>query len=586
MKESDNQTTATSISSNEHHPEIGIYINDEYCDGIEAYQICESGPVVFSFSNQIPLEATSPISSPSLPPEIRSPTIGNTKRFIYDLGPSSPVSCDDAMCPPIPTVCFSPSMERKTDEIKPIISESFSTDCSLQPLSQARRKSLDHHSSPIPSSVMFNETSNAIVLANSKDSDHYFTQWCTQCCTHALSEVNETCNNIIYDDENVSCADDVQGCIMACLGDCMDIDLTEKRLLLENNITTILSSSSSFKKKSNESHTPKKISIRNRASKRNAQARRLRRLRNEMSFVQSLKTKEQNFTWIQTTMSDDEDTVDTFDETVSTGAGTIFSTSTALATIDNDDGSRSLLSCPITSSLTSPTSSSFTTTTPQNNDLYYDSDPGEIKLRILTQTNSRRAVIEKLDLLNETKIWSNPIKGHEIESMQMITNGKMNLVWHPTCANTVYSPICIQAWIESGSRLNHNSQFIQPKFMWKRGYYESKHRSFHQKNNQNYTIDLLDICRVLPTTSIDRSMHPYAKKSVSFTIETHADLYLFECKSGRERDDIVHNLKVVVARLASQLIVGDSNVYREFFSGVGSVPGEAVDWANIASGSG
>ena len=709
MKEYDNVTTATtsiSSSNDQKYDDYEIYIDDNneyYCNdgGIEAYQICESGPVVFSSlkssNKQMQLQnkqakvavtsnnTNSPASvamfspqSSSLPPEIRSPTIGSTKRFIYDLDsndtntPTSQSSkfCsgfinDDMInaCPPIPTVCFSPSMDKpnnifvehsenvdlNTKFIQPIISESFSTDCSLQPLPQTNTRKTNACTSSVPTAVMIDANKqsplnncNALVITSSKESDHYVSQWCSQCCMHALQEINETCSDIIYTEgqdpnDTTSCATAAEDCVTSCLGDCFDLDaLRGKRLLIESIINTALGSTSKFESseccqsKSKNCCDMKKqkhgVSIRNRASKLNAQARRLRRLRNEMTFIHSEKTTNQNYRWIQTTQSDDDDTVDTtMDDATSAGAGNANNscTSTALIAIYNDSAiddcvttsSRSLLSCPVvSSSITSYSSHGGTST--NNSNLYYDSDPGEVKLRIVSRKkNSRRAVIEKLDLMKENELWNTHARietekakknnqgmlilnddQEENKCIQVITNGKMNLVWHPTILNeqSNLSPIVIQSWIESGSRLNRNSQFVQPKFMWKKGYNESianRRSSFSSQINTtntvlpHFTIDLLDICRVLPTTSINRSLHPYAKKSCSFTIETHTDTYLFECKSTKERDESVHGLKLVVARLASQLIVGDNDVYKDFFSGVGSVPGDAIDWNAIASGS-
>mmetsp|Transcript_37042 Transcript_37042/g.75561 ORF Transcript_37042/g.75561 Transcript_37042/m.75561 type:complete len:112 (-) Transcript_37042:12-347(-) len=96
---------------------------------------------------------------------------------------------------------------------------------------------------------------------------------------------------------------------------------------------------------------------------------------------------------------------------------------------------------------------------------------------------------------------------------------------------------------------------------------------------QPMQIALLDICRILETNRIDRSNHPFAKKKKSFVVESCDDIFLFEAGSEKERNEIVHGLKLCVARLASCLIVGDGQVYDQFFTdGIMSVPGEAPCW--------
>lgn len=62
-------------------------------------------------------------------------------------------------------------------------------------------------------------------------------------------------------------------------------------------------------------------------------------------------------------------------------------------------------------------------------------------------------------------------------------------------------------------------------------------------------------------------MYPFAKKSCSFLIRTcEDDEFLFETQSEKERDELVYLWKLVVARLASQAVVGDSDkMVGEFF---------------------
>ena len=81
-------------------------------------------------------------------------------------------------------------------------------------------------------------------------------------------------------------------------------------------------------------------------------------------------------------------------------------------------------------------------------------------------------------------------------------------------------------------------------------------------------ICLLSICRILEVKEIvDRTKYPFAKKTCSFIIRTCEDEeFLFETQSELERDNIVYMWKLVVARLASQAVVGDGDkMVGEFF---------------------
>ena len=92
-------------------------------------------------------------------------------------------------------------------------------------------------------------------------------------------------------------------------------------------------------------------------------------------------------------------------------------------------------------------------------------------------------------------------------------------------------------------------------------------------------MDLLDICRICETTKIDRSRHPFALASRSFSVETASDSFLFEAPNMNDRNRIVYGLKLVVARLASLLMLRDPRVADEFFGTASLVPGEAPVWA-------
>ena len=150
-------------------------------------------------------------------------------------------------------------------------------------------------------------------------------------------------------------------------------------------------------------------------------------------------------------------------------------------------------------------------------------------------------------------------------------NESFTLVHHPSQIkkrlNT--SPICVTFWFEMGSCIQN--KVIQPKFMWKKA-----HNPDNQGRKQYFTscqqpdsIDLLSITRVVKADSIlDRKMFPFAKLRNSFTLQCvdTNDIYLFEAQNEKECDTLIYGLKCVIAKIASMIIVGDQDVYEEFFT--------------------
>lgn len=164
--------------------------------------------------------------------------------------------------------------------------------------------------------------------------------------------------------------------------------------------------------------------------------------------------------------------------------------------------------------------------------------------------------------------------------LKELTFGKTPLLWHPYPKATTSdksaspksrSPVSVQAWFEMGSRLP--TTMVQPKFMWQETYQPDllNHKTLRMSCRKPEEVPLLSMIRILKPTTLDRLAFPFAKLDRSFTIQTHSDqLFVFEASSVSERDRIVHGLKLVVARLASMIIVGDDLMFVEFFSPFGS----------------
>ena len=131
-------------------------------------------------------------------------------------------------------------------------------------------------------------------------------------------------------------------------------------------------------------------------------------------------------------------------------------------------------------------------------------------------------------------------------------------------------PVAIDAWLERGQNLAY--RLIQPKWMWKQK---------HMQDASPKCIELLDITRILKVEDSDNvgSSQPFAKQSHCFIIKSiHNDEFCFEAPNSMERDRLVYALKLVIARFGAKILVGDPQVYWEFFTmAEATIPGEAPD---------
>jgi len=230
--------------------------------------------------------------------------------------------------------------------------------------------------------------------------------------------------------------------------------------------------------------------------------------------------------------------------------------------------------------------------------LYYDSDPEDVRectlkrgprvaisrrKQALNESNTKRR--EALNILDTSRFglgrkWKRLGQDVLSDIIEATKNEKLTLLWHRTQnnENSNMPPVCVKVWVESGVYLTDGS-FLLPKLTW---------LPAHEKNldsrllNVSYTspgsIDLLDVCRVRECQSIDRRLYPFAHVERSFIIQTQNVKYMFEAQSKQERGRVVNGLKLVIARLASLLMLRDLRAVDEFFGG-NAVPGEAPFWA-------
>mmetsp|Transcript_10533 Transcript_10533/g.11610 ORF Transcript_10533/g.11610 Transcript_10533/m.11610 type:complete len:177 (-) Transcript_10533:56-586(-) len=121
-------------------------------------------------------------------------------------------------------------------------------------------------------------------------------------------------------------------------------------------------------------------------------------------------------------------------------------------------------------------------------------------------------------------------------------------------------------WFEMGSRLSN--KLIQPKFMWRPKFEPNADRRRLGGYSQSpHNVDLLGLVKILKPKAIDRKHYPFARTKRTFTLLSQTDeWFVFEARTEEECDKFVDGLKLLVARLASMVIVGDEAIIREFFS--------------------
>lgn len=246
-----------------------------------------------------------------------------------------------------------------------------------------------------------------------------------------------------------------------------------------------------------------------------------------------------------------------------------------------------------------------------SSDLYYDSDPGtrhrnvdasELRKTIVIDHSSRSRTLgavsditsdlrrlesdslaTKMSLIQSLDVDSFDVNDSQATSQlisELITSN-FSFIWHTKEAiqnlsgSSNATPHRIKSWFEMGSCLKKT--LLQPKFVWRSNdnvlfpSRQSKMKSIHKPES----VELLNIVRIVAPTEIDRQKHPFVKKDCAFYIITNTEEeFLFETATKDERTKFLFVFKLMVARLASKIIVGDKDVFDEFFTPLGAAKRE------------
>lgn len=129
--------------------------------------------------------------------------------------------------------------------------------------------------------------------------------------------------------------------------------------------------------------------------------------------------------------------------------------------------------------------------------------------------------------------------------------------------------MAVQGAFEVGAHLE--TTVVQPKFTWSPILQPSMHdrRKLVLSESAPNSVELLSIIRVNKPMFLDRVRYPFCRLDRAICITTNDLIHPFvvlEASSPSERDRLVVALKLIVARLASIIIVRNEEMLLEFFS--------------------
>jgi len=129
-------------------------------------------------------------------------------------------------------------------------------------------------------------------------------------------------------------------------------------------------------------------------------------------------------------------------------------------------------------------------------------------------------------------------------------------------------PMAVTCTFEVGAHLDQ--VVVQPKFTWCPTHepHLDQHR-IRLSGGEPHSIELLSIIRVVQPRFLNRDIYPFARLDRTLCITTNDEAFdylVLEAESTRARDWLVNALKMIVARLASIIIVRDEAMLLDFFT--------------------
>lgn len=242
---------------------------------------------------------------------------------------------------------------------------------------------------------------------------------------------------------------------------------------------------------------------------------------------------------------------------------------------------------------------------------FYDSDPGDITYRRMKtpvldpreNVSFSKHVEGGVSIPTTTANFSEESDYDVNDSREVVEHmlsSTHHLIYHRAQREKrlTAQPVGAQVWIERGYILENTT--VDPKLVWVLDCCSSNHHHHHhhdrhrtcfrsykddveregvvERNNHMlqktpFSMNLMDIQKILPVGDVDRARYPFAKTDHSFIVKgpfehESSDHVLFEARSRHERNVLMRNLKLVVARVASQAFTRDANnLVKEFYGG-------------------
>jgi hypothetical protein len=162
------------------------------------------------------------------------------------------------------------------------------------------------------------------------------------------------------------------------------------------------------------------------------------------------------------------------------------------------------------------------------------------------------------DARSSTSEWISPSNWLDETLMRRTVDETMNSTWS-LCWIRNDKPIQVQIWIERGTLIQKNWIVLEPRLMWRPvGSAPCVPES---------SIRLLQVHRIQESGRAPTCAPRMCRASTSFMVRTiQKETFWFQAATAMERDAIVHEWKVAIARLATLAVLDDTEtLLKEFF---------------------